>query len=82
MIAKLKEVDLTVGADKTHWTSHPKMLDKHGRDGLAVLREEVLGHVGSKVCLDGNASHAIAQGSAQANKLTMWQAVLWSSSVW
>ena len=24
VIAKLKEVGLTVGAEKTHWTSHPK----------------------------------------------------------
>ena len=36
-------------------------------DGLAVLWEEVLESVGSKVCLDGNARHAIAHRSAQAN---------------
>ena len=28
VIAKLKEVGLTVGAQKTHWTSCPKMVDK------------------------------------------------------
>ena len=75
-------------------------------DGLALLWEKVLEFVGSKVCLDGNARHAIAHRSAQANKClakwrsvlksswlsrllrlnivqtTMWQAFLWSSSVW
>ena len=74
--------------------------------GLAVLWEAVLEFVGSKVCLDGNARHAIAHTTAQANKCrakwklvlnspwlprllrlnivktTMWQAFLWSSSVW
>ena len=29
VIAKLKEVGLTVGAEKTLWTSHPKIMDKH-----------------------------------------------------
>ena len=75
-------------------------------DGLAVLWEEVLEFVVSKVCLDGNARHAIGFRSAQANrclakwrpvlksswlprmlrlsivKTTMWEAFLWSSSVW
>ena len=38
VIAKLKEVGLTVGAQKTHWTSQPKMVDKSIMvDGLAVL---------------------------------------------
>ena len=59
VIAKMKEVGLTVGAEKTHWTSHPKMMD--------ASMEEVLGFVGSKVCLDGNARYAIAHRSAQAN---------------
>ena len=69
VIAKLKEVGLSVGAQKTHWTSFPKMMDKSIMvDGLAVLWEEVLEFVGSKVCLDGNARHAIAHRSAQANK--------------
>ena len=69
VIAKLKEVGLSVGAQKTHWTSFPKMMDKSIMvDGLAVLWEEVLKFVGSKVCLDGNARHAIAHRSAQANK--------------
>ena len=83
------------------------MVDKNIMvDGLAVLWEEVLEFVGSKVCLDGNARHAIAHRSAQANKClakwrpvlksswlprlmrlnivksTMWQAFLWSASVW
>ena len=45
---------LSVGAQKTHWTSHPKMVDKSIMvDGLAVLWEEVLEFVGSKVCLEG-----------------------------
>ena len=49
-------------------------------DGLAVLREEVLEFVGSKVCLDGNARHAIAHRSAQANKcVAKWRPVLSSS---
>ena len=97
VIAKLKEVGLTVGAQKTHWTSHPKMVDRNTVvDGLGVL-----GLVGSKVCLDGNAGCAIAHRSAQANKqpvlnsswlprmlrlnivkTTVWHAFLWSSSVW
>ena len=107
VIAKFKEVVLPVGAQKTHWTSYPKMVDKSIMvDGLAVLREVVLEFVGSMVCLDGNARHAIAHRSAKANKCmtkwrpvlssswlprllslnisktTMWQAFLWSSSVW
>ena len=56
VIAKLKEVGPSVDPQKTHWTSYPKMLDKSIMvDGLAVLWEEVLEFVGSKVCLDGNA---------------------------
>ena len=51
---KLKEVGLSVGAQKTHWTSHPKMVDRCiVVDGLAVLWEKVLEFLGSKVCLDG-----------------------------
>ena len=81
VIAKLKEVGLTLGAQKTHWTSHPKMMDKIIMvDGLVVLWEEVLEFVGSKVCLDGSARHAIAHISAQANKcLAEWRPVLNSS---
>ena len=107
VIEKLKEVGLTVGAQRTHWTSFPKMMDKHITvDGSAVVWEEVLEFVRSRVCLDGNARHAIAHRTAQANKCrakwklvlsspwlprllrlnivktTMWQAFLWSSSVW
>ena len=107
VIAKLKDVGLDVGAQKTHWTSFPKMVDKSIMvDGLAVLWEEVLEFVGSKVCLDGNARPAISHSTAQAHKClakwrlvlksswlprllrlsvvktTMWQAFLWSSSVW
>ena len=29
VIAKMKEVGLTVGAQRTQWTSHPKMVDKN-----------------------------------------------------
>ena len=81
VIAKLKEVGLSVGAQKTHWTSFPKMMDKSIMvDGLAMLWEEVLEFVGSKVCLDGNARHAIAHRSAQANKcMAKWRSVLSSS---
>ena len=82
VIAKLKDVGPTDGAQKTHWTSYPKMVDKSIMvDGLAVLSEQVMEFVGSKVCLDGNARHAIAQRSAQANKcMTKWRPVL--SSLW
>ena len=49
VIAKLQEVGLSVGAQKTHWTSYPKMMDKNIMvDGLAVLWEEVLEFVGVK----------------------------------
>ena len=76
VIAKLKEVGLTVGAEKTHWTGHPKMMDTSiGVDGLAVLWEDVLEIAGAKMCLDGNARYAIARRSAQANKcLAKWRA--------
>ena len=51
VIGKLKEFGFTVGSEKTHWTSQPKMMDTSIRvDGLAVLWEEVE-FVGSKVCL-------------------------------
>ena len=61
----MEEVGLSVRAQKTHWTSHPKMIDRSiVVDGLAVLWEEVLELVGSKVCLDGNASYAIAHRTA------------------
>ena len=47
VIEKLKEVGLTVGAQKTHWTSFPKMMDKNITvDGSAVVWEEVLEFVG------------------------------------
>ena len=40
VIAKLKEVGLSVGAQKTHWTNYPRMMDKSIMvDGLAVLWE-------------------------------------------
>ena len=73
--AKLKEVGLTVGIEKTHWASH--MMDASiVVDGLAELWEQVLAFVGSKVCLDGNARHAIAHRSASANKcLAKWRTV-------
>ena len=49
VIAKLKEVGLSVGTQKTHWTSYPKMMDKSIMvDGLAVLWEEVLEFCGVK----------------------------------
>ena len=82
VIAKLKEVGLTFGAEKTHWTSHPKIMDTSIEvDGLAMLWEEVLEFVGSKVCLDGRVRNAIAHRSAQANKrLANWRPV--SSSSW
>ena len=49
-------------------------------DGLAVLREEVLEFVRSKVCLVGNARYATAHGSAQENKcFAKWRTVLSSS---
>ena len=107
VIEKLKEVGLTVGAQRTHWTSPSAMVDKSIMvDGSAVGWEEVLEFVGSKVCLDWNARHANAHRTGQANKCrakwklvldspwlprllrlnimktTMWQAFLWSSSVW
>ena len=85
VIAKLKEVGLSVGAQKTHWTSHPKMPDESiVVDGTAVLWEEVLEFVGSKVCLDGSARYAIAHRRLRLDivKSTVWQALLWSSSVW
>ena len=78
VIEKLKDVGLTVGAQKTHWTSFPKMVDKNITvDGSAVVWEEVLEFVGSMVCLDGNARHAIAHRTAQANKCrAKWKLVL------
>ena len=67
VIAKLKEVSFSVGAQKTCWTSHPKMIDRSiVVNRPAVLLEEVLDFLGSKVCLDGNARHAVAHRSAQA----------------
>ena len=61
-----------------YWTSHPKIIDGcivvHG---LAVLREEVLEFVGSKVCLGGSARYVIADRTAQANNcLAKWRPVL------
>ena len=41
VIAKLREVGLSVGAQRTHWTSYPKMMDKSIMvDGLAVLWDQ------------------------------------------
>ena len=49
VMAKLKEVGLTVGAEKTHLTSHPKMMETSIEvDGLAVLWEEVLNFRGRR----------------------------------
>ena len=74
-MAKLKEVGSTVGAEKTLWTSHPNMVDTSTvMHGLSVLTEEALEFMGSKVCLDGNARHAAAHRSVQANKcLATWR---------
>ena len=57
------------------------MMDKNIMvDGSAVVWEEVLEFVGSMVCLDGNARHAIAHRTAQANKCpARWKLVLNSS---
>ena len=81
VIAKLKEVGLTVGSEKTHWTSHPKMVDRSiVVDGRTVLWEEVLEFEGSNLCWDGNARYAVAHRSASANKcLAKWRPVLSSS---
>ena len=81
VFAKLKEVGVSVGAQKTHWTSYLKMMDRSITvDGSAVVWEEVLEFVGSKVWLDGNAKHAIAHRSAPANKcMAKWRPVLKSS---
>ena len=77
VIAKLKEVGMTVGAEKIHWTSHPKMVDASIVGWLCSVVEEV----SEFVCLDGNARLAIAHRSAQANKcLAKWRTV--SSSSW
>ena len=49
-------------------------------DGLAVLCDEVLEFLGSKVCFDGNAKFAIGHRSPQANQcLTTWRPILSSS---
>ena len=86
VIAKLKEVGLTVGAQKTRWTSYPKMVDKSIMvDGLAVLWEEVLEFVGSKVCVWRpvlKSSWLPRMLRLNTVKTSMWQAFLWSSSVW
>ena len=69
VIAKLKEVGLSVGAQETHWTSHPKMMDTSiVVDGLAVVWDR------SMVCLDGSARYAIARRPAHTNKfLAKWR---------
>ena len=80
VIAKLKRSGLTVGPMKTRWTSHPKLV--HASivvDGSAVLWQEELEFVGSKVCLDGNARHAIAHISSEHKCLAKWRTVLGSS---
>ena len=48
---KLKEVGLTVGAQRTHWTSYPKMMDKNITvDGSAVVWEEVCWSLWDRWC--------------------------------
>ena len=70
VIAKVKDVGLTVGAQRTHWTSHPKMVDKNIMVlGLAVLWKEVLQFVASKVCLDGNARDTIAHRNSSGPQM-------------
>ena len=49
-------------------------------DGLEVMWGEVLAFVGSKVCLDGNARHAIAHRTIQANKCLAKRRTVLSSS--
>ena len=76
VIEKLKEVGLTVGAQKTDWTSFSEDDGQkhHGRIGCGVGGSF---GVGSMVCLDGNARHAIAHRTAQANKCrAKWKLVL------
>ena len=81
VIAKIERCRSECWCTETHWTSHPKIMNKSIMvDGLAVLWEEVLEFVGSKVCLEGNARHAIVHRTAQANKcLAKWRHVLNSS---
>ena len=47
---KLREVELTLGAEKTHWTSHPKVDSSIVVDGLAVMWEEVWEFVSRRTC--------------------------------
>ena len=68
VIEKLKEVGLTVGAQKTHWTSFPKM-DQHILvDGSAVGWEEVLEFVRSRCVWTGMHDMRSHTELAQANK--------------
>ena len=65
VLAKLKEVCFTVGAQKTHWSSHPKMADRRiVVDRTAVLWEEVQEFLGSKACLGGKRRRDRAQISS------------------
>ena len=48
VIAKLKEVGLSIGAQKTHWTSYPKMLDKSIMGGWTGCVEGSTGVCGIK----------------------------------
>ena len=51
VIEKLKDVGVTVGAQKTHWTSFPKIMDKNIMvDGSAKVWEEVLFGRECKTC--------------------------------
>ena len=75
VIAKLKRGLVCLLVHRTHWTSHPKMIDRSiVVEGLAVFVGGSRNLWGPKVCLDGNARYAIAQRSAQANVcLAKWE---------
>ena len=52
VIAKLKEVGLSVGAQKTHWTSCPKIMDKRIMvDGSGCVVGGSSGVCGNKWCV-------------------------------
>ena len=68
--AKLKEVGFVSWCREEKWTSHPKMMDTSiGVEGLAVLWEEVLEVVGSKLCSGGNARYAIAHSEQVSGEM-------------
>jgi hypothetical protein len=78
VVEGLREIGLGVGADKSHWTSTPRLDGETlSVDSGAIEWEETLTFVGTVLDLTGSAGPAMQYRMAQANKAyAKWKEIL------